>query len=174
MSEPAWMTFAILGMIDAGSAAMIEQAVRSVDPAANVVVALSPGLASVRSAAPAARIRAAIEAQGFIAEPRAAVRRAQAPISVNAVLSVFGRALLSGLICALIVPLVTFLTMLGLEYFDRACGTPGDSGGCEMGLVSTTVLSIAPGAMLGFLITLVHGFIRIARQNSKIQNGPPR
>jgi hypothetical protein len=166
MNGPAWNTIAIIGMMDPESARMIESAVRSVDPAARIAVSLSAGLASVQSVAPLALICQAIESRGFIAEPSARAfpvqrERAASLVSGHAILGVFGRALLWGLLCALIAPLVTFLVVLGLQYFDQTCGTPGDSGGCAMGLVSATILSIAPGAVVGFLIALVHGIVRL-------------
>ncbi len=73
MNGPAWNTIAIIGMMDPGSARMIESAARSVDPAARIAVSLSAGLASVQSVAPLALICQAIELQGFIAEPSARV-----------------------------------------------------------------------------------------------------
>jgi hypothetical protein len=168
MNEPAWATFAVIGMIDPGSADVIEKAVRGVDPAASVIVSISAGLASVRSSAPIALIREAIEAQGFIAEPSARAepvrpQRAKSPVNTPAILNVLGHALLWGLLGAFIVPLATFVVSLGLQYFDPACATSGDSGGCAMGLISATILSIAPGAILGFLIALVHGILRIGK-----------
>jgi hypothetical protein len=166
MNGPACNTIAIIGMMDPGSARIIESAVRRVDPAARIAVSLSAGLASVQSVAPVALICRAIELQGFIAEPSARAfpiqrERAASLVSGRAILRVFGRALLWGLLCALIAPLVTFVVVLSLQYFDQACGTPVDSGGCAMGLVSATILSIAPGAIVGFLIALVHGILQL-------------
>jgi hypothetical protein len=166
MNGPAWNTIAIIGMMDPGSVRIIESAVRRVDPAARIAVSLSAGLASVQSVAPVALICQAIELQGFIAEPSARRfpiqrERAASPVRGRAILRVFGRALLWGLLCALIAPLVTFVVVLSLQYFDQACGTPGDSGGCAMGLVSATILSIAPGAIVGFLFALAHGILRL-------------
>jgi hypothetical protein len=172
MNEPAWKTFAVIGMMDPGSARMIESAVRSVDPAARVAVSLAAGLASVQSVAPVALICQAIESQGFIAEPSTRAfplrhERSTPPASGRAILRVLGRALLWGLLCALVAPLITFVAVLGLQYFDHACGTPGDSGGCAMGLVSATILSIAPGAVIGFLIALAHGIVQIANASAE-------
>ena len=170
MDGPTRTTFTVVGMIDKGSARLIEMAVHGVDPAARVVVSLSAGLASVESAAPVARIRQAIEALGFIAEPTGrpfplrrapAAARAGVAAGIRAKVKVIGHAALWGLLCAFLAPAVTFVAVLFLNHFTAACGTPGDSGGCAMGLVSSTVLSIAPGAILGFLVALVHGVLRM-------------
>jgi hypothetical protein len=89
-------------------------------------------------------------------------RQTKSKVGARALLDVVGRALLLGLVCAGLVPVVTFVVLFVLQHFDRSCGTPGDSGGCAMGLLSATILSIAPGAILGFLIALVHGVLRLA------------
>jgi hypothetical protein len=162
-------TFAVFGMIDRSSASMIKEAVRTVDPGANVAVSLRTGLASVRSGASVDVIRKAIEAQGFIAEPstrafpQRPASRAPFPTDRRAILRVLGRASLWGLASALIVPFATFVAVASLQYFDTSCGTPGNSGGCAMGLVSATMFSIAPGAILGFLTVFVHGIARLGR-----------
>src|SRR5262249_51142606 len=148
-SAAAPTTFAVLGMIDRGSIDTIKAAVRAVDPTANVKISLAAGLVSVRSAATAELIQRAIETQGFIAEqnrrPFPVKPTGVAPKrSGRAVLRVVGRALLIGLLCAFAVPCVPFVVILVAQHFDPACGTPADSGGCEMGLASSTILSIAP------------------------------
>ncbi len=49
---------------------------------------------------------------------------------------------------------MVFALVLVLNFFDRVCGTPGDSGGCEMGLATATVGSALPGAAIGFIVNL--------------------
>jgi hypothetical protein len=83
------------------------------------------------------------------------------PLGGRAIREVLGRALLWGLLFALMAPLVTFVVVLSLQYFNQACGTPADSGGCAIGVVSATILLIAPGAVVGFLIAMVHGIVRL-------------
>src|SRR5262249_36517137 len=156
---------------DHGSIDTIKAAVRAVDPTANVKVSLAAGLVSVRSAATAGLIQRAIETQGFIAEqsrrPFPVQPAGVAPkTSGRAVLRVVGRALLIGLLCAFAVPCATFVVILVAQHFDPVCGTPADSGGCDMGLVSSTVLSIAPGAFIGFVAALSDGLVRLARSNA--------
>lgn len=56
------------------------------------------------------------------------------------------RALIYGLIGFICLPIITALLVLILGYlFDPRCGTPGDSGGCEMGAAT-----IGGGGFSGF------------------------
>ena len=75
---------------------------------------------------------------------------------------VIGRALLWSLVGLVATPVITFLLMLVLYAADPQCGSPGDSGGCAMGLVSVTIMSALPGAALFFVVALV----RSARRSS--------
>ncbi len=56
---------------------------------------------------------------------------------------------------AFIVPVAVFIVVLIAERFDPVCGTPGDSGGCEMGLASDTIMAVPLGMLLGIVIGLV-------------------
>ncbi|TVR07146.1 MAG: hypothetical protein EA385_13765 [Salinarimonadaceae bacterium] len=50
----------------------------------------------------------------------------------------------------LVTPVLVFVLTLGLAYaLDDRCGTPGDSGGCEMGAASLAIASVIPGLALG-------------------------
>jgi hypothetical protein len=57
------------------------------------------------------------------------------------------------LVGAFIVPIVVLIG----ERFNAVCGTPGDSGGCEMGLASATIMAVAPGMLIGLVIGFVLG-----------------
>jgi hypothetical protein len=61
------------------------------------------------------------------------------------------------LVGAFIVPVVVFIVVLIGERFNPVCGTPGDSGGCEMGLASATVMAVVPGMLIGLVIGCVLG-----------------
>jgi hypothetical protein len=155
-------TFAIRGAISPEGMRKIASAVREIDPAASIAVSLSRRIARVQSSASVEQIQHAIAARGFVAEmttracgPPGAKAR---PPGTRACLAEVARALLFGLLFALVVPVITFVVTLGIQYFDTGCS---DSDGCTMGLVSATILSIAPGAILGFLISLVRGIIRL-------------
>lgn len=161
MKKPA-TTFAVRGAIDPEAARRIASAVRQIDPAASVVVSLSRRIARVQSSAPVEQIHRAIAAHGFVAErstrfySRPLLGRAR-PTGGRAFLAVVGRAFRLGLLFALMVPLITFGVVMGVQHLDGGCG---GSGGCSMELASATLLSIAPGAAFGFLIGLVEGIVR--------------
>jgi hypothetical protein len=70
------------------------------------------------------------------------------------------RALGWGLIGLLAAPLAILAAMLVVYQFDPRCGTPGDSGGCEMGIAAAVVSAALPGAILFFLVALVRGLMR--------------
>jgi hypothetical protein len=158
-------TFAIRGAIDPEAARRIASAVHEIDPAASVAVSLSQRVARVQSSATVEQIQHAIAAHGFVAHMstrafsrRRPLRARARPAGARACFVVIARALLFGLLFALVVPIITFVVMLGVRHFDAACS---GSDGCTMALVSATILSIAPGAVLGFLIALVRGIVRL-------------
>lgn len=60
------------------------------------------------------------------------------------------RAVVFGLIGLVVVPILVFFAVLVLVHtFDPRCGTPGDSGGCEMGAASIAYVSALPGLLGG-------------------------
>ncbi|MDO8874922.1 MAG: hypothetical protein Q7V40_02305 [Pseudolabrys sp.] len=67
---------------------------------------------------------------------------------------IFGKALTGALIGFLATPIAVFAVVLTLNFFNAVCGTPGDSGGCEMGLATAVVGSAIPGAAIGFIVNL--------------------
>lgn len=73
---------------------------------------------------------------------------------------IFGKALAGAVIGFIATPVLVFALVLVLNFFNRVCGTPGDSGGCEMGLATATVASALPGAGIGFIVNLVRGLRR--------------
>jgi hypothetical protein len=158
-------TFAIRGAIDPEAARRIASAVREIDPAASVAVSLSQRIARVQSSATVEQIQHAIAAHGFVAEISTRALSSQPPPGVRArpagaraCCVVVARALRFGLLFALVVPVITFVVGLGVQHFDTACR---DSDGCTIRLVSATILSIAPSAVLGFLMALVRGIVRL-------------
>lgn len=72
---------------------------------------------------------------------------------------IFGKALLGALIGFFATPIAVFALVLVLNFFNTVCGTPGDSGGCEMGLATAVVASAIPGAAIGFIVNLVRGLL---------------
>ena len=64
-----------------------------------------------------------------------------------------------GLLGFVVTPFVVGIVALILAYsLDSRCGTPGDSGGCEMGAVSIGVLSALPGLAIGVAFALYRHF----------------
>jgi len=143
----AMMTFALNGHLDRDAAATIESAVRDLD--CEAMVKVSAGLVSVRSRAEADEIRAALNAAGLDVEPTS-----QPFPHEPAPLPIVGWTLIG----AVITPIITFLLVLAALRFDPGCGAPGDSGGCDMDLASLTILSVLPGAALGFLFAITRGW----------------
>jgi hypothetical protein len=68
------------------------------------------------------------------------------------------------LVGAFIVPIVVFVVVLIGERFDPVCGTPGDSGGCEMGLASATIMAVVPGVLIGLVVGFLLGLRSGSRQ----------
>jgi hypothetical protein len=75
---------------------------------------------------------------------------------------IFSKAVLGAVTGFFLTPVLVFLLVLILNFFNKVCGTPGDSGGCEMGLFTVTIASALPGAAIGFVVNLVRGLRRRA------------
>ncbi|HTV67357.1 MAG TPA: hypothetical protein VMF90_02365 [Rhizobiaceae bacterium] len=68
------------------------------------------------------------------------------------------RSILWGIAGLVGVPILTAFIVLAMAYtFDSRCGTPGDSGGCEMGSFSAGLAMSLPGFALGFFLSLILG-----------------
>jgi hypothetical protein len=64
-----------------------------------------------------------------------------------------------GLLGFVVTPIVVGITVLVLAYsLDSRCGTPGDSGGCEMGVASIAIASALPGLAIGVAFALYRHF----------------
>ncbi|MHB0952855.1 MAG: hypothetical protein ACYC10_13140 [Allorhizobium sp.] len=65
------------------------------------------------------------------------------------------KSLVYGLIGFISLPILTGVFALSMGYiFDPRCGTPGDSGGCEMGAASAAIAMALPGFVIGVGIAL--------------------
>ena len=70
-------------------------------------------------------------------------------------LRLLGMSVLFGLIGVIVLPIVVFFTVLIAAYaLDPRCGTPGDSGGCEMGAAVMGFASAGPGLAIGVALAL--------------------
>jgi hypothetical protein len=68
--------------------------------------------------------------------------------------SLSGIGCLAGIATAIAVPTFVFVAILIANANNPSCGTPGDSGGCEMGLASGTIAAVFIGLMLGASIAV--------------------
>jgi hypothetical protein len=57
-------------------------------------------------------------------------------------------------------PLAVLAVMIVVYQFDSRCGTPGDSGGCEMGMAVSVISAVPIGAIVFFLFVLIRGLTR--------------
>jgi len=70
---------------------------------------------------------------------------------------IIGRAIGYLFAGAIALPLAMLVPMVLVYIFDSRCGSPGDSGGCEMG-IATVVMSCVPvGALLGCIFGIWRG-----------------
>lgn len=77
---------------------------------------------------------------------------------------------LAGLATAVAVPIIVFCGILIANAMNPRCGTPGDAGGCEMGLASGTISAIVIGLGLGTVVAVVTTIAgRLSRKGT-----PPR
>lgn len=77
------------------------------------------------------------------------------------------KSLLMGLVGLVATPIVVFFVVLTLAHLlDSRCGTPGDSGGCEMGAASIALASAIPGAIALFLFTLIRGLAKRKQESA--------
>ena len=74
--------------------------------------------------------------------------------------SIVLRALGWGVVGLFVVPLAMFGIMAVVYQLNSQCGTPGDSGGCEMGMGVAIVASALPGAVAFVLFVLIRGLNR--------------
>ena len=69
------------------------------------------------------------------------------------------RAFAFGLAGLIVVPVAMFFIVLTAAHLlDPSCGTPGDSGGCEMGAAGIAIYSMLPGLALGVAFVLIQGY----------------
>jgi hypothetical protein len=75
------------------------------------------------------------------------------------VLRLVVKAFAFGLAGMIVMPVAMFFIVLTAAHiFDSRCGTPGDSGGCEMGAASIAIFSMLPGLAIGVAIALIQGY----------------
>lgn len=78
-----------------------------------------------------------------------------------------GRAFLCGLLGAFVAPVGTLVAGLVVYRFAPGCGSPGDSGGCEMGLVASMIASVPFGGGLCAVLSLIRTVLRRRARRSE-------
>ena len=74
-------------------------------------------------------------------------------------LRLVARSFAYGLIGFIATPVAVFFIVLIVAHtFESHCGTPGDSGGCEMGALSIAVFSVLPGLAMGVALALIQAY----------------
>jgi fructose-specific phosphotransferase system IIC component len=77
------------------------------------------------------------------------------PAEKPAVQEYAANALSFGCGCAFVLPIAVLFLGILYHIFDKRCGTPGDSGGCEMGIASAVIAAVIPGIVIGIISGLV-------------------
>lgn len=78
------------------------------------------------------------------------------PFAEHVMIGSIARVVVYGLLGLVGLPIATTLLVLALSHaLDPRCGTPGDSGGCEMGAVSIGVMAALPGLAFGVALALL-------------------
>jgi len=73
---------------------------------------------------------------------------------------------LAGIAIAIGLPVIVFCGILIANAMNPRCGTPADSGGCEMGLASGTIGAIVIGLALGILVAIIMAIAGRRSQNT--------
>lgn len=71
--------------------------------------------------------------------------------------TIIGRAIGYFFLGAIALPLALLPIMIVVYMLDSRCGSPGDSGGCEMGIASVELSAIPIGALLGLAFGIWRG-----------------
>lgn len=76
--------------------------------------------------------------------------------------------LVCGLVGLLVTPIVVGITVLAAAHLlDPRCGTPGDSGGCEMGAAAIALASVLPGMAVGLCLPVFQVYIKRSRATAE-------
>jgi hypothetical protein len=74
-------------------------------------------------------------------------------------LRLLGKTVAFGLAGLIVTPIfVSIVVLIAAHLLDPRCGTPGDSGGCEMGAVGIGIYSALPGLALGVALALFQAY----------------
>jgi hypothetical protein len=135
----------------------VEEAIRRFDPAARLWTNWPQGMVAVETAAPAEALRMAVQDAGYIAGLRQGGAAAREPIDIGAaVVRVIGLTFAGFVLGTL------FGAVLGIGnlVLNPVCGSPGDSGGCAMGIPAVAITAGMIGGPIGFAWALWRVFRR--------------
>lgn len=80
-------------------------------------------------------------------------------------LRLLGTSLVFGLLGMVVLPIVVFFgVLIGAYALDPRCGTPGDSGGCEMGAAVVGFAAAGPGLAIGVALALWRHYRLLRRE----------
>ncbi|MBB5689628.1 hypothetical protein FHS88_001753 [Roseomonas alkaliterrae] len=129
----------------------VEEAIRRFDPAARIWTNWPKGMVAVETAAPAEALRMAVQDAGYVAGLRQGGAAAREPVDIAAaVMRVIGLTF-AGFVLG---TLLGAALGVGNALLNPLCATPGDSGGCAMGIPSVALAAGSLGAPLGFALAL--------------------
>lgn len=72
------------------------------------------------------------------------------------------RSILWGILGAVVAPIAVGILLFVVTRFMPGCGTPGDSGGCEMGVAAAAFMMIPAGAIGFALVAFLRGYRRLS------------
>lgn len=155
---PGAVILGLSGLNVPADQAAVQDAIRRLDPAAQVWTDWAGGRIAIASAAPARALRDAVQAMGYQAQILAGDPRAK-----GTVVGMFGRMLLYAVIFCAIGLVGGVLLGLANSLFNPDCTRPGSSGNCAIGVGVFGLLFGAIGFPAGAVIGLVHGLVRLGR-----------
>jgi len=156
-ARPFWL--AVDGMRGPEDRAVVMAAILGCDPDAEVAVLPGRDVFAVRSAAPAEALRQAVQAAGFIAALR---DHPPAEVSVAGVAGFIAVMLVQALLGAVVGLVAGLAAGFAMVALDPRCGTPGDSGGCAMGIPMVAIGGAVLGAPAGAALAIFRRWRRLS------------
>lgn len=149
---PEAVVLAITGLNGPADAAAVEAALLSCDRSARLWTDWPRGMVAVVSAAPPARLRAAVQAAGYGVYQRSGAR--------GSIAGIIGRILLYAVLGAILGLAAGVALGLGNSMLNPDCTRPGSSGNCAIGVgVFGFILGLV-GIPAGAIVGLIHGLVR--------------
>lgn len=148
---PDAVVLSVQGVRGALDGMRVEQALRGIDPGAQLWTNWPEGLVAARSVQPAEALREAVQDAGFIAALRLGIPAAPERGIGEMILRVIGFTF-AGFVLGGLAGAAFGIAMLML---DPSCNAPGDSGGCAMGIPMIAIGASMLGAPVGFVLAFL-------------------